>query len=76
VEVNAKQIDQLLTVETFSEAPSMTQRLKKKETVPKSKTEKLIESLRKDLHRLVIETEGLIAVAVEKAKVRAARAAE
>lgn len=54
----------------------MTQRLKKKETVPKSKTEKLIESLRKDLHRLVIETEGLIAVAVEKAKVRAARAAE
>jgi len=54
----------------------MTQRLKKQETVPKSKTEKLIESLRKDLHRLVIETEGLIAVAAEKAKIMAARAAE
>jgi hypothetical protein len=35
----------------------------------------LKEGLRKDLHRLVIETEGLIAVAAEKAKVRAVRSA-
>jgi len=54
----------------------MIQRLKKQEIVSKAKTDKLKEGLRKDLHRLVIETEGLIAVAGEKAKLRAARAAK
>jgi hypothetical protein len=33
-------------------------------------------SLHKDLHMLIIEAEGLIAVAAEKAKIKAARAAE
>ena len=43
----------------------MSQRLKEQEILPKAKTEKLIASLRKDLHMLVIETEGLLAVWAE-----------
>jgi hypothetical protein len=66
----------LLTIEAFSEVQSMIQRLKKQEIVSKAKTDKLKEGLRKDLHRFVIETEVLIAVAAEKAKLRAARAAK
>jgi hypothetical protein len=43
----------------------VSQRLKEQEILPKAKTEKLIASLRKDLHMLVIETEGLLAVWAE-----------
>src|SRR5579863_4880618 len=45
---------------------SMIRRLKKQEIVSKAKTDKLKETLRKDLHRLVIETEGLIALVLRK----------
>lgn len=54
----------------------MIQRLKKQDIVSKPKTDKLQEGLRKDLHRLIIETEGLIAVAAEKSKLRAVREAK
>jgi len=66
----------LLTIEIFSEVQSMIQRLKKQEIVSKARTDRVKEGLCKDLYRLVIESEGLIAVAAEKAKLRAARAAK
>lgn len=52
----------------------MIQRAKKQKILPKAETEKLIESLRKDLAMLVIETEGLIAVVAERAKGRSGHA--
>jgi hypothetical protein len=52
----------------------MTQMLKKQGQSQESK--KLIESLRKDLAMLVIETEGLIAVVAERANSGMGRAAK
>lgn len=48
----------------------MIRRIKKQAILPKSKTDRLIEDLRKDLAMLIIETEGLVAVVVERAKFR------
>lgn len=60
--------------EDLIEVQSRIQRLKKEELVPKSGTEELIASVRKDLHRLVIETEGLVAIGTEKLRSKATRA--
>lgn len=62
--------------EELIEVQSTIQRLKRRKIAPKSGTEELIASLRRDLHRLVIETEGLIAVSTEESSSKTRREAK
>jgi hypothetical protein len=43
----------------------MAQRLKKQADPPQRKTDKLVKSIQRDLFTLLVETQGLIAVAVQ-----------
>lgn len=65
-----------MTMDGFIEVKEMTQSPGQQKIRPKAPTKKLIESVRRDLHRLVIEMEGLIAVASERAKLKEGRAGE
>jgi hypothetical protein len=55
-----------ITTDELVEVQTMIRKLKKQEIVSKPRTEKLIEQLRRDLHTLAIETEGLVAVGRKK----------
>lgn len=68
----AERVRPLPTEDALVEVQSILHRLKNQEPLPKSRSE-LKEDLRKDLLRLDIEIEGLMAIASGRAKIRRRR---
>jgi hypothetical protein len=65
----AGRVSPLLTEDALGEVQSILHRLKNQKALPKSRSES-DEKLRKDLLRLDIEIQGLMAVASGRAKIR------
>lgn len=57
-----------ISMDEITEVQTMIQRLEKQVIVRKRRTQKLIEGIRKELHMLAIETEGLIAVGLKRGR--------